>query len=140
MLNNQVDVLHQKLNHLEKYLSEQSELRQKAENRLQEVNFLFSFYLHCSNVKMVIINNISSQELIVKSKLETEKLEVIAMLTNLKLINIKLTKENMELREILINNHSTQNTITSPCKSDILVSKTINTFDKKQIYHQNLFI
>lgn len=60
-----------------------------------------------------------------KSKLETEKLEVIAMLTNLKLINVKLTKENMELREIVINNQSTQNTITSPCTSDI-VSKAIN--------------
>lgn len=64
-----------------------------------------------------------------KSKLETEKLEVIAMLTNLKLINIKLTKENMELREILINNHSIQNTIKSPCTSDILVSTFIKTFN-----------
>lgn len=69
-----------------------------------------------------------------KSKLETEKLEVIAMLTNLKLINIKLTKENMELREILINNHSIQNTINSPYTSDILVSTTIKTFNKNQMY------
>lgn len=43
MLNNQVEVLHQKLNNLDKYLSEQSELRQKAENKLQEVYFYLNF-------------------------------------------------------------------------------------------------
>lgn len=37
MLNNQVESLLKKLNYLEKYLSEQTNLRQKAENRLQEV-------------------------------------------------------------------------------------------------------
>lgn len=37
VLNNQVDVLVRKLNYLEKYLLQQSELRQKAENKLQEV-------------------------------------------------------------------------------------------------------
>lgn len=37
MLNNQVETLLKKLNHLEKYLSQQSGLRQAAENRLQEV-------------------------------------------------------------------------------------------------------
>lgn len=42
MLNNQVDILLRKLNHLEKYLLQQSELKQKVENRLQEVNiYLF---------------------------------------------------------------------------------------------------
>lgn len=44
-----------------------------------------------------------------KSKLETEKLEVIAIMTNLKLVNIKLTKENMELKKMLNNNQNTQN-------------------------------
>jgi hypothetical protein len=39
VLNNQVDVLVRKLNYLEKYLLQQSELRQKAENKLQEVNY-----------------------------------------------------------------------------------------------------
>jgi len=38
MLNNQVDILLKKLNHLEKYLVQQSELRKKAENKLHEVN------------------------------------------------------------------------------------------------------
>jgi len=88
MLNNQVEILLKKLNHLEKYVSQQSALRQKAENRLQE-------------------------ELVFKSKLETEKLEIIAMLTNLKLVNVRLTKENMELREILINNQNTNSEIIS---------------------------
>lgn len=37
MLNNQIEILLKKLNYLEKYLSEQTDLRQKAENRLQEV-------------------------------------------------------------------------------------------------------
>jgi len=98
VLNNQVETLLKKLNHLEKYLSRQSELRQIAENRLQEVNF------KCVNVFLLIYYfNIISKELILKSKLETEKLEVIAMLTNLKLVNVKLTKENLELREMLIN-------------------------------------
>lgn len=60
------------------------------------------------------------------------------MLTNLKLINLRLTKENMELTEMLRNNQSIQNTITSPCKSDILVSKTTNTFGKMNIYHKGL--
>lgn len=38
MLNNQVDILLRKLNHLEKYLLQQNDLRKKAENKLQEVN------------------------------------------------------------------------------------------------------
>lgn len=38
MLNNQVDVLLKKLNHLEKYLLQQSELRKEVENRLHKVN------------------------------------------------------------------------------------------------------
>lgn len=41
------------------------------------------------------------------------------MLTNLKLVNIKLTKENMDLKEILINN---QNSMTSSCTSEVIVS------------------
>lgn len=51
MLNNQVDTLVRKLNHLEKYLSQQTELRKIAENRLQEVfhqiclQFIVIFYL-----------------------------------------------------------------------------------------------
>lgn len=89
VLNNQVDTLLKKLNHLEKYLSQQSELRQIAENRLQE-------------------------ELILKSKLEMEKLEVIAMLTNLKLVNVRLTKENMDLKEMLMNNQGTQDVVPAP--------------------------
>jgi len=43
MLNNQVDTLLKKLNHLEQYLSQQSELRQIAENRLQEVLYRIIF-------------------------------------------------------------------------------------------------
>lgn len=101
VLNNQVETLLKKLSHLEKYLSRQSELRQIAENRLQEVSFkyvnVFLMFL------LIYYFNIILKELILKSKLETEKLEVIAMLTNLKLVNVKLTKENVELREILIN-------------------------------------
>lgn len=46
MLNNQVDILLKKLNQLEKYLSQQCELRQKAENKLQEVN-------HQNNCKLI---------------------------------------------------------------------------------------
>lgn len=38
MLNNQVETLLKKLSDLENYLSQQSELRQIAENRLQEVH------------------------------------------------------------------------------------------------------
>lgn len=45
MLNNQVDTLARKLNQLEVYLSQQSELRQKSENRLQEVSYLL-LYIH----------------------------------------------------------------------------------------------
>ncbi|XP_022181430.1 liprin-beta-1-like isoform X2 [Myzus persicae] len=94
MLNNQVDILLRKLNHLEKYLLQQNDLRKKAENKLQE-------------------------EMILKSKLETEKLEVIAMLTNLKLVNVRLTKENMELKEMIINNQNAQNSMTS-CSSEVV--------------------
>lgn len=57
-----------------------------------------------------------------KSKAETEKFEVIAMLTNLKLINVKLTKENRELKEIIMNNQDTQNSVTSSCTSNTVVS------------------
>lgn len=60
--------------------------------------------------------------MILKSKLETEKLEVIAMLTNLKLVNVKLTKENMKLKEMLINNQNAQNSMTSSCTSEVVVS------------------
>jgi len=60
--------------------------------------------------------------MVLKSKLETEKLEVIAMLTNLKLLNIKLTKENMDLKELLINNQNAQNSMTSSCTSEVIVS------------------
>lgn len=59
------------------------------------------------------------KELILKSKLEMEKLEVIAMLTNLKLVNVRLTKENMDLKEMLMNNQDTQDTIPAP---EIVVS------------------
>jgi len=38
MLNNQVDILLRKLNHLEKYLMQQNDLRKKAESKLHEVN------------------------------------------------------------------------------------------------------
>lgn len=62
------------------------------------------------------------KELILKSKAETEKFEVIAKLTNLKLINLKLTKENRELREIIINNQETQNSVTSSCTSNTVIS------------------
>ncbi|XP_060847571.1 liprin-beta-1-like isoform X2 [Rhopalosiphum padi] len=98
VLNNQVDILLRKLNHLEKYLLQQNELRKKAENRLHE-------------------------EMILKSKLETEKLEVIAMLTNLKLVNVMLTKENMNLKEMIINNQNTQNSTTSPYTSEVINSQ-----------------
>jgi len=60
--------------------------------------------------------------MILKSKLETEKLEVIAMLTNLKLVNVKLTKENMELKEMIINNPNAQNSMSSSCTSEVVVS------------------
>jgi len=59
------------------------------------------------------------KELILKSKLEMEKLEVIAMLTNLKLVNVKLTKENSDLKEMLMNNQNTQDLVSSP---EIIVS------------------
>ncbi|VVC44160.1 Hypothetical protein CINCED_3A002960 [Cinara cedri] len=98
MLNNQVDTLLNKLNQLEKYLVQQSELRQKAENKLEE-------------------------ELILKSKLETEKLEVIAMLTNLKLVNVRLTKENIGLKEMLLNNQNTRDAVISACMPDIMNSQ-----------------
>jgi len=62
------------------------------------------------------------KEMILKSKLETEKLEVIAMLTNLKLVNVRLTKENMELKEIIINNQNAQNSMTSSYTSEVVVS------------------
>lgn len=54
-----------------------------------------------------------------KSKLEMEKLEVIAMLTNLKLANVRLTKENMDLKEMLMNNQDTQDVVPVP---EIIVS------------------
>lgn len=54
------------------------------------------------------------KELILKSKIETEKLELIAMITNLKLVNVKLTKENMDLKEMLMNNQNTQDIVSSP--------------------------
>jgi len=60
--------------------------------------------------------------MILKSKLETEKLEVIAMLTNLKLVNVRLTKENMDLKEMIINNQNAQNSMTSSCTSEVVVS------------------
>lgn len=118
LLNNQVEILLKKLNYLEKYLSEQTDLRQRAENQLQEVllyvNIIYKYILYCT---------IILKELILKSKAETEKLEIIAMLTNLKLINVKLTKENRELKEMIINNQNTQNTMTSSCTSDTAVSR-----------------
>ncbi|XP_025405556.1 liprin-beta-2-like isoform X2 [Sipha flava] len=98
VLNNQVDVLVRKLNYLEKYLLQQSELRQKAENKLQE-------------------------ELILKSKLETEKLEIIAILTNLKLVNLRLTKENIELKELLIKNKHIPNQQNTSCTPDVIDSQ-----------------
>jgi len=48
-----------------------------------------------------------------------EKLEVIAMLTNLKLANVRLTKENMDLKEMLMNNQDTQDVVPVP---EIIVS------------------
>lgn len=58
-----------------------------------------------------------------KSKLETEKLEVIAMLTNLKLVNVKLAKENTELKEMLINNKNAVNAEESLGTPDMTVRK-----------------
>lgn len=60
--------------------------------------------------------------MILKSKLETEKLEIIAMLTNFKLLNIKLTKENTDLKEILINNQNKPNPVSS-CTPDTVMHK-----------------
>lgn len=97
VLNNQVETLLKKLSHLEKSLSRESDLRQIAENRLREVIFLFLCLLF-TNYSYTVL-----KELTLKSKLETEKLEVIAKLTNLKLVNVLLTKENVDLKEMLIN-------------------------------------
>lgn len=63
--------------------------------------------------------------MILKSKLETERLEVIAMLTNLKLVNVRLTKENRDLKEIIINNQNAQNSMTSSCTPEVVVSLKI---------------
>lgn len=45
MLNNQVDILLRKLNHLEKYLLQQNDLRKKAENKLHEVIIQIVFFI-----------------------------------------------------------------------------------------------
>ncbi|XP_050425979.1 liprin-beta-2-like [Adelges cooleyi] len=84
MLNDQVDILLRKLNHLEKYLAQQTELRKQAENRLHN-------------------------EIEAKSRLEIDKLEAMALLTNLKLANVRLTKENMNLKQMLVQNQNTTN-------------------------------
>lgn len=61
------------------------------------------------------------KELILKSNLETEKLEAFVMVTNLKLINVKLAKENMELREILISQNTPESELP-PCSLETVVS------------------
>lgn len=74
-----------------------------------------------------------------KSKLETEKLEVIAILTNLKLVNIKLTKENMELKKMLINNQNTQNSqITSYTTVSYKYEKDLNFCGISIFYEINI--
>lgn len=124
MLNNQVDVLVRKLNYLEKYLLQQSELRQKAENKLQEVNYKILWHLIRNTI--LYYNNVILKELILKSKLETEKLEIIAILTNLKLVNVRLTKENIELKELLIKNKYISNQQNTSCTPDMIVCKVVN--------------
>lgn len=71
------------------------------------------------------------KELILKSKLETEKLEVIAMLTNLKLVNVRLAKENMELKEKINNNKNTASVEDSPGTPDMIVSKNSLLKDRR---------
>lgn len=61
------------------------------------------------------------KELILKSKLETEKLEDFVALTNLRLVNMKLTKENMELRDMLMNQNTHKSEMPS-CSLDMVVS------------------
>lgn len=73
-------------------------------------------------------NNVISKELILKSKLETEKLEIIAILTNLKLVNVRLTKENIELKELLIKNNNTSNEQNTSCTPAMIVCKTVYSF------------
>jgi len=48
-----------------------------------------------------------------------EKLEIIAMLTNLKLVNVRITKENMDLKQMLMNNQDTHDVVPAP---EIIVS------------------
>jgi len=50
MLNNQVDILLRKLNHLEKYLLQQNDLRKKAENKLQEVNIQIVYFITTARI------------------------------------------------------------------------------------------
>jgi len=126
MLNNQVDILLRKLNHLEKYLLQQNDLRKKAESKLHEVNiqilYITKYYLYFLLVITIYYIYILLKEMVLKSKLETEKLEVIAMLTNLKLVNVRLTKENMDLKEMIINHQNAQKSMTSSCTSEVVVS------------------
>lgn len=56
------------------------------------------------------------------------------MLTNLKLVNVKLTKENMELRDMLTSQNSHKPEIPSPCSLDMVVSL------KKTMYNFYIFI
>lgn len=49
-----------------------------------------------------------------------EKLEVVAMLTNLKLVNVRLIKENMQLKEIINNNQNTQHLPVIPSSASNL--------------------
>lgn len=48
------------------------------------------------------------------------------MLTNLKLVNVRLTKENMELREMLNNNKNSHDPKVPSCPTDMTVSKKKN--------------
>lgn len=44
------------------------------------------------------------------------------MLTNLKLVNVKLTKENIGLKEMLLNNKNSRDPVMSPGTPDIMAS------------------
>jgi len=50
------------------------------------------------------------------------------MLTNLKLVNVRLTKENRDLKEMIINNQNAQNSMSSSCTPEVVVSF-------KKMYH-----
>lgn len=114
MLSEQVSAQNEKITDLERLISDKTQHVASTEDMLQRVRFhlrstipKFRFYLIVINVYKIHKCFVSFiQERLTRSSLETQKLELMSAMSELKLQQAVLERENLELRASQFNNNT----------------------------------